>query len=100
VVTIHKTWLGKLLQDDSLVRVIGVKFPRWSTDDVLVHLHGLSQLRELQLQDTEITDAGLANLQGLSQLQRLSLNNTNVTDQGVKKLVQALPNCEIRHSAM
>jgi hypothetical protein len=31
----------------------------------------------------------------LAQLQRLKLDNSNVTDEGVKKLQQALPNCQI-----
>lgn len=43
-----------------------------------------------------MTDAGLLHLQGLSQLQVLQLYNTQVTRQGVKKLQQALPNCEIQ----
>ena len=67
------------------------------TDAGLVHLQGLSQLQVLWLDDTKVTDAGLVHLQGLSQLQMLGLRNTKVTDQGVKKLQQALPNCKIVH---
>jgi hypothetical protein len=71
-VTVEPTWLGNLLRDESLVRVVDVS---WKS----------------------ITDAGLVHLQRLSQLLWLVLNNTKVTDQGVKKLQQALPKCQIEH---
>ena len=82
----EQTWVGKLLRDDSLVRVTVVK-PRYEddpftspaelpTDVVLEHLQELSQLQELHLADTKITDAGLEHLQVLSQLQVLMLDNT------------------------
>ena len=74
IVKLERTWLGKLLRDDSLVRV---------TD---VFLSG-----------TPDTNAALVHLQGLSQLQWLDLTGTKVTDQGVKKLQQALPKCNIFH---
>ena len=45
--------------------------------------------------DTQVTDAGLENLKGLHQLQSLWLCCTKVTDDGLKKLQQALPNCQI-----
>ena len=81
------TWLGKLLRDDSLVKVTVVEFSGESTTDaVLVHLQGLSQLKTLDLDDAEVTDAGLVHLQGLSQLQSLRLYNTKVTDAGLVHL--------------
>lgn len=94
------TWLGKLLRNDSLVRVIKVNLSvhpslKSITDAELVHLQGLGQLQELCLDSTKVTDAGLVHLQGLSQLKKLWLYNTKVTDQGIKKLQQALPNCQI-----
>ena len=90
------TWLGKLLRDDSLVRVTYVDLYGQSiTDDVLVHLQGLSQLQRLCLGDTKVTDAGLVHLQGLSQLQGLWLYNTKVTDQGVKKTPAGIADCKI-----
>jgi hypothetical protein len=67
-----------------------------NTDDVLVHLQELRQLRFLFLDGAKITDAGLVHLRRLSQLQTLDVRNTKVTDQGVKKLQQALPNCKIK----
>ncbi|MEE2707362.1 MAG: hypothetical protein VX988_09940 [Planctomycetota bacterium] len=39
----------------------------------------------------------LHDLKGLTDLQSLTLLGTQVTDAGVKKLQQALPNCDIRH---
>jgi hypothetical protein len=86
-VNYETTWLGKLLRDDSLVKVTAVGLPRGSaTDPALVHLQGLSQLQLLELTGTQVTDAGLMHLQGLSQLQRLFLDNTQVTDAGLVHL--------------
>ena len=45
----------------------------------------------------EITDAGLAGLKGLTNLGSLNLENTQVTDAGVAELRKALPNCSIRY---
>jgi len=39
------------------------------------------------------TDAGLEHLKGLTQLEQLWLDGTQVTDAGVEKLNQALPKC-------
>jgi hypothetical protein len=87
LVKAEPTWLGKLLRDDSLVRVTLVNFSRQpSTDDVLVHLQGLRQLRGLWLGNTQVTDAGLVHLQGLSQLQSLGLDDAQVTDAGLVHL--------------
>ena len=58
---------------------------------LLVHL-GL-----LDLDSTNVTDAGLKHLEGLTGLAELNLYGTQVTDEGVNKLQQALPNCEIIH---
>jgi hypothetical protein len=65
------------------------------TDAGLTHLRDLKRLQTLHLRDTMITDAGLTHLKGLSNLKELNLYGTSVSDEGVKKLQQALPNCEI-----
>jgi len=39
----------------------------------------------------------LQNFERLTQLQQLNLRGTQVTDEGVKKLRKALPNCMIDH---
>jgi hypothetical protein len=105
------TWLGRLLRDDSLIRIGSVGLSGKSvdaatlvhlqelsqlqtvllrgatvTDDKLVHLEGLKQLKRLWLSETEITDVGLVHVQGLNQLEFLILNDTNVTDAGLTQL--------------
>jgi Leucine-rich repeat (LRR) protein len=56
---------------------------------------GLTQLRELYLTDTQVSDAGLEHLRRLTQLENLNLSNTQVTDAGVNELKKALPDVEI-----
>jgi hypothetical protein len=102
------TWLEKLFGDpgdpDNPVHVL--KFRRVTfiggynlTDTGLSRLKRLlkrlTNLRELFLTDTSVTDAGLEYLQGLTSLRYLDVSATKVTDDGVKKLQQALPNCVI-----
>ena len=89
-------WLRSLLGDDFFESVAFVHFFSQTlvTDAVMVQLKGLAQVN-LDLQRTEITDAGLEHLNGLKQLRFLNLTDTHVTDAGVAKLQQALPNCKI-----
>ena len=56
------------------------------TDAGLGHLKGLTQLRLLGLACTYVTDAGLEHLKGCTKLQTLWLGFTKVTDAGVKRL--------------
>ncbi|PHS04099.1 MAG: hypothetical protein COA78_17000 [Blastopirellula sp.] len=56
------------------------------TDAGLVHLKGLNSLISLGLNDTQITDAGLEHLKGLTSLNRLYLCGTQVTDEGLVHL--------------
>jgi len=67
------------------------------TDAGLEHLTGLTNLDWLALGGTQVTDAGLVHLKHLTSLTSLILLDTQVTEEGVKKLQEALPNCEIRH---
>ena len=78
------TWLGKLLRDDSLVRVTRVAFFKKSSpaDLALAHLDTLRQLQVVDVWRTTLTDAGLAHLDGLNQLEKLRLYRTRVTDAG------------------
>jgi hypothetical protein len=50
------------------------------------------------LDNTRVTNAGLVQLKGLSKLTWLNLNNTQVTDAGVRELQESLPNCKINFS--
>ena len=67
------------------------------TDEGLVHLKRLTNLESLSLTSTQITDVGLEHLKTLDSLQELNLYDTQVTPEGVRKLQEALPNCEIEY---
>ena len=64
------------------------------TDHGLVHLNGLTKLSNLCLSSTKVTDAGLVHLRGLTNLSELNLCGTEVTH-GVKQLQQVLPTVRI-----
>jgi hypothetical protein len=49
----------------------------------------------LELDRTQVTDAGLEHRAGLKNLSQLHLTGTAVTDKGVAKLKAALPKCNI-----
>ncbi|MDP7034494.1 MAG: hypothetical protein QF752_08360 [Planctomycetota bacterium] len=53
------------------------------TDDGLVPLRDLSQLKSLSLSDTQISDVGLAHLEGLTQLEILDLFATRISNQAL-----------------
>ncbi len=55
-------------------------------DDDLVQLETLTDLEDLGLQDTQVTDAGLVYLKGLTKLEWLDLDNTQITDAGLVHL--------------
>jgi len=77
-------WLENL---DGLSRLKTLALDRTQiTDADLGRLEGLSHLQELLLERTEITDIGLEKLKGWSQLQKLSLYGTKVTDAGLEHL--------------
>ncbi len=68
------------------------------TDEVLAEkVKGLTNLKDLRLSRTQVTDAGLVHLKGLTKLEWLHLDGTKVTDAGVQKLQKALPGCKIIH---
>ncbi len=54
------------------------------TDQTLLYLTGLSELQELDLNDTQVTDRGLALVAELPRLRVLRLRGTKVTDQGFR----------------
>jgi hypothetical protein len=56
---------------------------------------GLTELVELSLFKTKITDAGLEHLTGLKKLKEVELNETKVSKAGVEKLKKALPDAYI-----
>ena len=75
--------MGGMVQYHSTRASTSARLTRWVP-------HPFRKVREVVS-----TDAGLEHLKGLSNLQELYLGKTQVTDEGIKKLQQALPNCEI-----
>ncbi|HUY87667.1 MAG TPA: hypothetical protein VMV10_02925 [Pirellulales bacterium] len=54
-----------------------------------------TELEELDLRDSEVTDKGLWTLRALKQLKRLDVRGAPVTEKGVRRLARVLPECEI-----
>ena len=73
-----------LLTGDSRMQIV------WSGpkvgDEDLKSLARLSNIYDLQLEDTRVTDAGLECLRTCTELQVLSLKNTGIGDAGLEKL--------------
>jgi hypothetical protein len=65
------------------------------TDGSLKHVAALPRLERLVLADTAVTDTGLEFLRSSMHLEYINLEGTHVTPEGVRRLSQALPNCEI-----
>ncbi len=78
-------WFRNLVGADFLSDVEGLRYKR-ATDAELVHLNGLTGLKTLGVNGTEITDAGLVHLRELTGLESLYLHNTRVTDSGFAHL--------------
>jgi hypothetical protein len=66
------------------------------TDDGLRHLQGLTQLIQLSLKDCNITDAGLEPLKRLTGVKYINLRGTKVTEAGISGLRKALPSASVR----
>ncbi len=62
---------------------------------LLAGLKELKQLQNLDLSQTQVTDAGLEDLATIKGLTVLRLSRTKVTAAGVGELQKALPNCKI-----
>lgn len=71
--------------------VVNVDLSDTKTSDAdLEGLKGLTQLQELVLRGTQVTDAGLKHLEGFHHLSMLHVN-TKVTKQGIATLQRAMP---------
>jgi hypothetical protein len=67
-----------------------------TTDEVLAEsVKRLTNLKELSLRNTQVTDAGLVHLKRLTNLKFLWLHRTQISDTGILELRKALPNCKI-----
>jgi hypothetical protein len=87
---LHITLTGWDRSDYSLLgqrpEVVVLQMANSDVDDrVLENLRGMEQLRELDLNDTQITDAGLAVLAELPRLEELRLARTKITDDGFQR---------------
>ena len=78
---------GDLAPLEQLTNVVNLNLRKTSvTDAGLAHLKGLKTLQRLHLEKTAITDAGLEHLKGLSNLVYLNLYETAVSDAGLQHL--------------
>lgn len=62
--------------------------PSSISDDGVKSLAGMTLLRKLQLDGSNITDAGLVHLAGMKNLEEISLSSTKVTDAGMEALTK------------
>lgn len=83
-------WLRSVIGDSRMIlfdRVVRIDFHDAKCDDRMLRFVGeFTDLRELNLSSTGITDRGLDHLHGLRHLTRLHLRDTNVTDEGLSHL--------------
>ena len=65
------------------------------TDQDLSSIENLSTYETLDLEGTQLSNAGLEQLENMKQLRYLVVRRTNVTVAGVQRLQQALPKASI-----
>ncbi len=65
-------------------------------DAALKDLAGMTELEFLGLRGTKVTDAGLKDVAEHKKLKELYIGGTKTTDAGIAELKKALPECEIR----
>ena len=63
------------------------------TDDGLAHITGCTKLAILSIEATEATDKSVEHLKKLENLKVLHVKNSKITAEGVKELNAALPDC-------
>ena len=88
--------LGAKIKRNAQGEVVDASLANGSvTNEGLVHLKGLSSLKELDLGGTSISDDGLVHLKVLKKLEGLFLGGNLVSPEGIADLKKALPNCKI-----
>ena len=90
--------LPSCLDVDYFASINEVMFPPRATDSDLERLQGLTTLRRLWIDQTQITDAGLEHLRGMTALKLICIGGTKITDAGSARLKQLLPNCSINRT--
>jgi len=78
------------------IESIGLGGNQRLADRDLERIAGLSELQQLYVQETAITDDGLRILQEMKTLVTLNVRETKVTAMGVAQLKLALPDCQIK----
>jgi internalin A len=92
---------GVLAKVGLLTQLQELNLYRSSVSDFgLSHLRGLNELTTLYLGRTPVTDAGLAHLGGLTNLRELKLDSTEVSDAGLAHLsrLSKLTNLDLRNT--
>jgi hypothetical protein len=87
---------GELLSLGSPIRELRFDENRALRDPDLELVARVPHLRELDLRQTEVSDAGLRHLHGVRTLRRIFLERSFVSNAGVAALRKALPACEVR----
>ncbi len=77
-----------IVNDDPLVRTVRVSSRAKSIDGRLRNIAAFPEIREVSLQDTDLSDTGLGYLSECRGVNCLELSNTEVTDAGVEKLTK------------
>lgn len=89
----------KILELFPEIEVVNLHNCRKITDEGLVYLRQLPQLRELNLSETNISDSGLEYIKQISGLQKLNLQHTSISESGINDLRRLLPNCIIESNS-
>ena len=78
--------------------IYAVEIPPASYDaELLVHLHGLPNLEQIQLAGCQVNDSELGQLSGLQNLRGIGLDDTPVTDVGLSSLTDLPQLAYIEH---
>lgn len=88
-------WLRSLFGVDFLADVDRVWLPFNYPVNGIVHLRSLPSLRQLTIKAVPISDSDLVHFEGLSNLEDLNLYETHVSDEGCARLQRALPKLRI-----
>jgi hypothetical protein len=86
----------KWISDIKSLEVLDLSYNPQITDEALIYLKDLNNLKKLILQLTGITNAGLKHLNTLKNLEYLDVALTRVDESGKNELQQQLPKCGIR----
>lgn len=80
---------ARVLKRDKDSMVYAIEFnPKLFHSDLLKELGGISNIEQIQLAGTSVTDEDLKQLVDLPKLAGIGLNNTSITDQGIETLMK------------